>query len=132
MDTEPSQRSEDTAESPGITDLAWGSVRLASGRRFKDAKLYPGGAREWDWRETGTRHSPGIQPADVEELVDEGARIVVLSRGQHERLEVMPETVRFLEEKGVEVHVEETRRAVELYNRLRRERPVGALVHSTC
>ena len=29
------------------------------------AKLYPGGARAWDWRETGTRHRPGIQPADI-------------------------------------------------------------------
>lgn len=132
MSTKPSQTPESTGESPAIADLAWGSVQLESGRRFKDAKLYPGGAREWDWRETGTHHSPGIQPADVEELVEHGARIVVLSRGQHERLEVMPETLRCLEGKGVEVHVEETRRAVELYNRLRRERLVGALVHSTC
>jgi hypothetical protein len=28
---------------------------------FKDAKLFPGGARAWDWRETGTGHVPGIQ-----------------------------------------------------------------------
>jgi hypothetical protein len=26
-----------------------------------------------NWRETGTEHSPGIQPADVQELLDRGA-----------------------------------------------------------
>ena len=46
----------------------------------KDFKLYRGGGRAWDWAETGTRHSPGIQPADVEELVARGATTVVLSR----------------------------------------------------
>jgi len=44
------------------------------GRRFRAtgsrAKLFPGGLREWDWRETGTRHVPGIQHADVQELIE--------------------------------------------------------------
>ena len=47
---------------------------------YKDAKLFPGGSREWNWRETGTEHVPGIQPADVQELLDHGAKVVVLSR----------------------------------------------------
>ncbi len=32
---------------------------------FKDAKIFPGGPRGWDWRETGTSHVPGIQCAAV-------------------------------------------------------------------
>jgi hypothetical protein len=58
----------------------------------KDFKLYPGGGREWDWNETGTRHVPGIQPADVEELFAHGATVVVLSRGMDLRLHVDPAT----------------------------------------
>jgi hypothetical protein len=54
---------------------------------------WPGGCREWDWSETGTRHSPGIQPADAEELLDAGAMEVVLSQGMEERLEVSQSTV---------------------------------------
>jgi hypothetical protein len=47
---------------PGV--LFWGiSVREVEGHPpFKDAKIFPGDAREWDWRETGTRHVPGINP----------------------------------------------------------------------
>jgi hypothetical protein len=55
---------------PRITHLSWGRIEVEGGRTFKDAKLWPGGVREWDWNETGTRHRPGVQPADVEELLD--------------------------------------------------------------
>ena len=55
--------------SPAITHLSWGKLEVADHGTFKDAKLWPGGARAWDWSETGTRHEPGIQPADVAELL---------------------------------------------------------------
>ena len=98
----------------------------------KDFKLYPGGGRPWDWGETGTRHVPGIQAADVSELLERGSRVVVLSRGMERALQVSSEALRFLAERGVIVHVEETRAAAELYNRLADREPVGGLFHSTC
>src|SRR6185437_2288414 len=67
--------------SPRISHLSWGHIEVEGHPPFKDAKIFPGGAREWDWRETGTRHAPGIQPADVQELIEHGARTVVLSNG---------------------------------------------------
>lgn len=118
--------------SPAIRTLSWGAVETDSGE-FRDAKLWPGGARAWDWNETGTSHDPGIQPADVAELVDQGAQVVVLSRGQHLRLQVMDETVAWLEDQDVAVEVLESRAAVHRYNALvDRGEPVGALIHSTC
>jgi hypothetical protein len=98
----------------------------------KDFKLYPGGGRPWDWNETGTRHVPGIQPADVQELLDKGSVVVVLSRGMDLVLQTCPETLERLHAAGVRVHVEETRAAVQLYNRLSEREPVGGLFHSTC
>jgi hypothetical protein len=98
----------------------------------KDFKLYPGGGREWDWRETGTQHVPGIQPSDIEELLDHGAEVVVLSKGMQERLHVSPESLQMLRQRGITVHVEETRRAVEVYNDLAMRERVGGLFHSTC
>jgi hypothetical protein len=119
------------AHSPRITRVSWGRLEVEDGS-FKDAKLFPGGSREWDWNETGTRHVPGIQPSDVEELLERGATVVVLSRGFEERLRVRPETLRMLEDEGVPVHVEQTEEAVRLYNELRENEKVGALIHSTC
>jgi len=100
--------------------------------RYTNAKLFPGGARTWDWNETGIRHHPGIQPADVEELLQRGATAVVLSKGFHERLGVSPQTLRMLEDRGVTAHVWQTGEAIQLYNRLRQTERVGALIHSTC
>lgn len=118
--------------SPPIDELAWGSVVTGVGR-FRDAKLWPGGGRGWDWTETGTSHEPGIQPADVAELVDHGAGIVVLSRGQQRRLQVPGTTVAHLQDRGVAVEVLATPEAVDRYNALADAgEPVGALIHSTC
>lgn len=117
--------------SPRITHLSWGRLETEGGV-FKDARLYPGGAEEWDWNETGTSHDPGIQPADVRRLLERGANVVILSRGFHERLGVAPETLRLLEEVGVSTHVAQTEEAARLYDELRESQKVGALIHSTC
>jgi hypothetical protein len=98
----------------------------------KDFKLYPGGGRPWDWSEHGTRHDPGIQPADAQELLDHHCTVIVLSRGMELRLQTMPATLELLRAAGVDVHVEETKRAVEVYNKLAETEAVGGLFHSTC
>lgn len=119
--------------SPRVTAISWGSVAVEGiNQPFKDVKLYPGGAREWDWNETGTRHVPGIQPADVQELIDNGARVIVLSVGMEGALQVMPETIAHLESNDVTHHVLRTDEAVNLYNQLADSVQVGALIHSTC
>jgi hypothetical protein len=99
----------------------------------KDFKLFPGGGRPWDWSETGTRHNPGIQPADVEELLAHGATTVVLSRGMQLQLQVDPRTLDLLEQRGVTVHIAETTEAVKVYNDLAANGvAVAGLFHSTC
>ena len=127
---------ENLPRTPRISRLAWGRIEVESDggttAAFKDAKIYPGGAREWDWRETGTHHVPGIQPADVAELVERGATTVVLSKGVWERLEVQPATLAWLQDKGVEVRVLQTEEAVKCFNELAAVAPVGGLFHSTC
>lgn len=122
----------DKPRSPKIAHVSWGRIEVEGLGAGKDMKLYPGGGREWDWGETGTQHDPGIQPADVEELVERGATVVVLSRGMTLRLKTSPETIHFLEERGIEVHIKETKGAVDLYNMLAQSRAVGGLFHTTC
>jgi hypothetical protein len=122
----------DGARSPRILDVSWGRLEVEGLGEGKDLKLYPGGGRAWDWAETGTRHVPGIQPADVAELLEHGANVVVLSLGMDRRLQVAPATLRYLEERSVAVHVLETREAVKVYNELAEHEAVGGLFHSTC
>lgn len=120
-------------KSPRITNLSWGRMMINDVGSGKDFKLWPGGGREWDWRETGTQHEPGIQPADVEELLDRGCGTIVLSRGKLLMLHTCPETLDMLKSGGIVVHVAETSEAVRIYNELAsRGEAVGGLFHSTC
>ncbi len=124
---------EQEAHSPRIIHLSWGCLEVEGrDKPYKDAKLFPGGSREWDWKETGTRHIPGIQPADIEELLEHGATEVILSKGMYEQLQVCPETLRMLKERGITIHILQTEKAVRLYNELREKKPIGGLFHTTC
>ncbi|MFB6212337.1 MAG: Mth938-like domain-containing protein [Candidatus Magasanikbacteria bacterium] len=117
---------------PKIKDLSWGKVKTPEGS-YKDAKLWPGGSREWDWSETGTHHTPGIQKEDVKELVGKGAEVIVLSKGQQNRLKVKDETIEYLKNNSIDFCILGTDEAVDKYNELaEEEKPVGALIHSTC
>ena len=125
--------SEQKVLSPRIDELSWGRMAIDGVGSGKDFKLWPGGGREWDWTETGTHHVPGIQPADVEELLAHGSQAIILTRGILLRLQTCTETMRFLETKGIVVYVAETKKAARIYNDLAaRGDAVGGLFHSTC
>ena len=114
---------------PRITHLSWGRIEVEGYGAFKDARVHPAGAEEWDWNETGTRHSPGVQPADVRPLLERGARAVIIGTGFYERLEVQHETLRMLEQKGVTVYVRQSEEAARLLTEIE---GCSALIHSTC
>jgi hypothetical protein len=117
---------------PTIAGLSWGRIELGDGRVFRDVKLSPAGACEWDWTESGTRHVPGVQVADVADLVDAGAETVVIGTGFYERLGVQQETRDWLAARGVTLRVAETGHAAADYNARCAAGKVAALIHSTC
>jgi len=120
-------------QSPAIELLSWGIMQVRGLGTGKDTKLWPGGGRAWDWRETNTRHVPGIQVADLTELIDHGASVIVLSRGMNLVLQTAPETLSWLDQQGVKHQILETREAAKLYNELAGQGvAVGGLFHSTC
>ena len=119
--------------SPLVVADGWGYVEIEGLGRFRDAKLWPGGGRAWDWRETGTEHHPGIQPDDVAELLEHKPDVVVLGCGRHRRLEVRAETIALLHQHGAEPICDETAAALVTYRTLVSEgRRVAGLFHTTC
>lgn len=119
-------------KSPKITSFSWGHLETSDGNTYKDAKLYPGGSCEWDWNETGTSHVPGIQPADLQTLLDNDCKIIILTKGVNERLQTSKETIDFLEQKNLNYQILQTEKAITRYNELAENKQVGALIHSTC
>lgn len=119
-----------------IETLTWGRMEVVgpAGRLvFKDCKIWPGHAAAWDWGKTGTRHRPGIQVADIEEVLAAGVAVLILSRGMELKLATCPETLQHAADRGVTVHQLETTDAAALFNDLSRQgKRVGGLFHSTC
>ncbi|MEM2865656.1 MAG: Mth938-like domain-containing protein [Candidatus Hadarchaeales archaeon] len=104
------------------------------GRIVIDGKVYtsdvlilPGGVRKW-WRREGHR----LSPEDLREVLEERPEVLVVGRGYSGEMEVPPETVRAVRERGIELVAEVTAKAVESFNRLSRGRRVAAALHLTC
>ncbi|HEU0037236.1 MAG TPA: MTH938/NDUFAF3 family protein [Kofleriaceae bacterium] len=121
-----------TRENFAIASFQWGQIVDAEQRIFKDARLFPGGVEEWDWRKTGTRHNPGIQIADLEDLLATKPDVVILSRGVDLVLQVPQATIDFARAHATTVLVLQSEQAVTEYNRRIAHERVVALIHSTC
>ncbi len=107
--------------SASITHISWGKMEVSIGDKkynFKDCKAWPEGAKEWGWNLTGTRHRPGIQPADIEEILDQDIEVLILSRGMDLVLQTAKETKELLRNRKIKYQIEETRKAVSMYNDL--------------
>jgi len=122
----------DANRSPRILDLSWGRILVDGLGIGKDFKLFPGGGRVWDWSLSGTQHEPGILRRDVDDLINHGATVVVLAQGMEKLLQVPISTIEYLQDRDIEVHLAETREAVQIYNDLVETTTVGGLFHSTC
>ena len=115
-----------------ITTFRWGVIVDATGRTFKDARLWPGGIEEWDWGRAGTRHDPGIQIADLDDLLAFKPDVVILSRGVDLILQVPQATIDHARAHAKSVVVLQSEEAVTEYNRRIAHERVVALIHSTC
>nr|XP_020666601.1 mth938 domain-containing protein [Pogona vitticeps] len=99
--------------SPEIASLSWGRMTVKGcSTTYKDCKVWPGGSRTWDWRETGTNPQLFSLPAS---------------------LKVPSSTVDYLKKHGIDVLVLQTEMAVKEYNALAAQgAKVGGVFHSTC
>lgn len=119
-----------------ISRIEWGKIEV-NGVTYKDLKIWHStgerfGVKEWDWSETGTRHDPGIQIADLQDFIDL-VDIVILSRGMKLRLQIPTETIEYVTRQGKALIWLESTEAVEKYNEyVQLGFNVGALIHSTC
>jgi hypothetical protein len=118
--------------SPEITRSSWGLIEIDGSQIYKDVMIYPGGCRAWNWKETGTSHETGISWSDVEVILSKGAEAIVLSKGMLNRLRISENLINELKTRGIEVYVRTTTTAIKKYNKLRKEKKVGGLFHSTC
>jgi hypothetical protein len=62
----------------------------------------------------------------------EKPEVLVIGTGNEGRVEVLPETKRYLEEQGIELIAQVTGEACQIYNRLHSSNKAVAALHITC
>lgn len=127
-----------------IESIRWGQIEVNDKgvkKIYKDMKISPNIVEEWDWNVNKTRHNPGIQIADVVDLIGNDDHLrkkdqidtFILTRGMERKLQVMPDTIKFLDDKGINIIIMETSDAVKTYNMMTNHGyKVAGLFHSTC
>lgn len=80
------------------------------------------------WRKEGHY----LEKADLKDIVEAQPEALVVGTGSLGVMKVPEETVHFLLSKGVEVHIEKSAEAVEVFNSLAGKKNVISAFHLTC
>lgn len=111
-----------------IEHYSFGSITIDGKTYTSDVIIYPGRVDSSWWRKEG--HN--LQAVDLTDAVKAKPQILVVGTGASGVMRVPKETISHLTSKGIEVHVERTDKAVELFNKLQKEKIVIAALHLTC
>lgn len=111
-----------------ISHYSFGKIIIDGKTYTSDVIIYPDHVDSSWWREEGHH----LQVADLTEVIATKPSALIIGTGYHGVMNVPGETIEFLKTKGIEVHIEKTAKAVELYNDLLQKRLIIAALHLTC
>ena len=111
-----------------IDSYTFGSITIDGEKYKKDVIILPDRVLSPWWRKDGHL----LQFEDLEEVVNEGIPVLVVGTGFFGAMKVPEDTIGYLESKGIKVHVEKSKNAVELFNGLIEKGPVIGAFHLTC
>lgn len=112
-----------------ITGYNFGHIEIDGQPYTADVIITPDGVLSPWWRKEG--HTLGAD--DLSAILAARPDVLVVGTGFYGRMQVPAETRSYLEQQGMELHVSDTREAVQAFNALQRDlaRVVAAL-HLTC
>ncbi len=110
-----------------IENYNFGKIRVDGRDYTDDVIICSDGVNSW-WR--GDSHWVGIK--DIKEIIEKKPRTVIFGTGQPGLMKVSKEAKEYLEKLGIDVIVEPTKKACDIYNKLSKKQEVIAALHLTC
>jgi hypothetical protein len=111
-----------------IESFSFGNIAIEGKNYTTDVIVYPDRV-ESNWvREE--EHRPQI--SEFADIVKTEPEILIIGTGYAGVLSVPDQIRNYLTSKGIEVHVEKTKQAIEMFNVLRHKEKVVAVLHITC
>ncbi|MFZ3137930.1 MAG: MTH938/NDUFAF3 family protein [Thermodesulfovibrionales bacterium] len=111
-----------------IEHYSFGKITIEGMTYTSDVIIYPEKVNASWWRKEG--HN--LQVVDLMDVIDANPQILVIGTGATGLMRVPKDTISHLQSKGIEVHVARTGEAVEIFNKLQKDKIVIAAFHLTC
>lgn len=93
-----------------------------------DVIIYPDHVEANWWRKEGHK----LQVEDIQNILRAEPEVLIVGTGAAGRMQVMPETVKCLQDAGIRLIARQTGEAWKLYNELAQSAKVVAALHLTC
>jgi len=111
-----------------IDAYSFGKIVIDEKTYTSDVIVYPDRVDSSWWRQEG--HN--LEKADLKDVLEAGPDVLIIGTGDSGVMHVPEGTVRFLESRGIQVLVEKTGKAVEIFNTHPRDKKVIGAFHLTC
>jgi hypothetical protein len=111
-----------------IEHYSFGKIVIDGQTYTSDIIVYPGRVDTSWWRRDGHY----LQAVDLGDIIMAKPDMLIIGTGYSGVMTVPEETARFVAAKGIELRVERTGKAVELYNNAKKDKAVIAALHLTC
>jgi len=111
-----------------IDSYDFGRIVVDGKAYTSDVIIFPDKVKDNWWRKEG--HALHIE--DIELVVAEKQEVLIVGTGNYGLLKVLPETKEYIESKGIELIVEPTEKACEIYNEVSKDKKAVAALHLTC
>lgn len=111
-----------------IEHYTFGTITIDGKTYTSDVIIYPEKVDSSWWRKQG--HSLCI--SDLKDIIPEKPEVLVIGTGYSGAMVVPEETITYIKSKGIDIHIARTAKAVELFNRFRKDKKTIAALHLTC
>lgn len=110
-----------------IEDYSFGKININGKEYNHDVIISSDGINDW-WRE----ESHWVNLDDIKDIVEKKPKTIIFGIGNSGIMKIADETKKFLETSDIEVIIEPTKKACDIYNKLSKEKGIIAALHLTC
>lgn len=111
-----------------IESYSFGKIVINGKMYTSDIILYPNRVDDNWWRITGHL----LQKEDLKDIIHFNPDVLIVGTGADGLMKVPDETKEFVESKGIQLIIEGTKKASEIYNKLKDKHKIVAAFHLTC
>ena len=111
-----------------IESYSFGSILIDGESYTSDLILFPGKIDASWWR----KRSHKVEMEDIPELLQAEADVIIFGTGAYGLMKIKKKVIEYFANRNIELIVEKTDKAVNIYNEISENKKVIAALHLTC